>query len=175
MGIGGWLRRLLTGSPPVGEPAAALAPPADADGPIWCVAANVLNERPYGPGGAEVRRGTKHFAPGAKVHVFHYFWGMGGEQVTVVGRHRKSKRYITLVMRAAHLANWRAELVYSPHVIGQVLQYGEFAALPRGGPESQALAEEIAASYVRGGAMSQPFTTRPPSAEPGAAADTGRM
>ncbi len=166
MGVGGWLWRLLSGSPHAGVSETAPAPPADPDAPIWCVAANVLNARPYGPGEAEVRRGTKHFAPGAKVHVFHYFWGVGGEQVTVVGRHRKSKRYITLVMRAAHLANWRAELVYSPHVIRQVVQYGEFALLPRGGPESRARAEEIAASYIKGGAVSQPFTTRPPSAEP---------
>ena len=53
--------------------------------------ANVVHERPYGPEGAEIRRGTKHFAPGAKVYVFSFFWGMGGEQVTVIGRHRKSK------------------------------------------------------------------------------------
>jgi hypothetical protein len=164
MGFGGWLQQWLFGMPSSVEPRASTATQGAVDGPVWCVAANVLNERPYGPGGAEIRRGTKHFAPGAKVYVFDFFWGMGGEQVTVVGRHRKSRRYITLVMRATHLANWRAELAYSPHVIKQVLASGEFAELPRGGPESRAQAEEIAASYVRRGAASQPFTPRPPSA-----------
>ncbi len=176
MGIGGWLRRLFSGSASDREPAPASAgtatagepapAPGDPNGPVWCVAANVVNERPYGPGGAEVRRGTRHFAPGAKVYVFHFFWGMGGEQVTVVGRHRKSRRFITLIMPAAHLANWRAELVYSPNVIRHVLDdrqvAGEFARLPRGGPESRARAEEIAASYMKAGAVGQPFTTRPP-------------
>lgn len=161
MSVGGWLRRLFARPAPAG-PTAAGAP----DGPVWCVAANVVRERPYGPGGGAVRRGTKHFAPGAKVFVFDFYWGMGGEQVTVVGRHRKSKRYITLTMRTAHLANWRAELVYSPHVIRQVLEYGEFAGLPRGGAESRARAERIAASYVAGGASSQPFVTRPPVVPP---------
>ena len=41
---------------------------------------------------------------------------MGGESVKVIGRHRKSHRFICLTMAAKHLANWRAELVYSPYV-----------------------------------------------------------
>lgn len=179
MGIGGWLRRLLGNSSHLGNPVSEVAPPAyatpsgepvtveppaGATGPVWCVVANVLNERLCGPGKVEVRRGTKHFAPGAKVYVFDFYWGTGGEKVTVVGRHRKSGRYITLIMPAAYLANWRAELVYSPHVIEKVLT-GEFAWLPRGGPESQARAEEIVTLYIKRGAVSQPFTTRPPHVE----------
>jgi hypothetical protein len=38
-------------------------------GPIWAPVANIVEERSYGPGGAEARRGTKHFQPGAKVYV----------------------------------------------------------------------------------------------------------
>jgi hypothetical protein len=174
MGIGGWLRRLITRIPAPEHSMAAPSPQVGANGPVWCVAANVLIERPFGPGGAETRRGTRHFAPGAKVHVFNYYWGMAGESVTVIGRHRKSGRYITLVMPADHLANWRAELVYSPHVIRQVLAHGEFAGLPRGGPESRARAEEIAASYNKHGAMRQPFTTRPSSAKPDSPPHPGR-
>ena len=165
MGVGDWLRRLFRGAPRAAEPASAAAPAEgdDANGPVWCVVANVVRERRCGPGGAEVRRGTKHFAPGAKVHVFRFYWGMGGEAVTVVGRHRKSRRYVTITMRAARLANRRAELAYSPHVIGQILEYGEFARLPRGGDAARTRAERIAADYLEGGAVRQPFTTRPPS------------
>jgi hypothetical protein len=126
-------------------------PVGDPNGPVWCVVANVVLERSYGPGGAESRRGTKHFAPGAKVYVFHFFWGMGGEHVTVVARHRKSKWYITITMQSVHLANWRAELVYSPHVIEQILKYGEFANLPRGTEKSRSRAEQIASSDINGG------------------------
>jgi hypothetical protein len=35
--------------------------------PVWCPLANVVAERRSGPGGAEVRQGTRHFTPGAKV------------------------------------------------------------------------------------------------------------
>nr|GFD56498.1 hypothetical protein [Tanacetum cinerariifolium] len=35
----------------------------------WTAVANIVRERPYGPGGAEIRLGTKHFAPGAKVYI----------------------------------------------------------------------------------------------------------
>lgn len=162
MGIGTWLRRLFARPQPAASPAGVPAP-AGTGGPVWCVAANAAFDRPYGPAGAERRRGTKHFAPGAKVYVFHFYWGMGGERVTVVGRHRRSKRYITLVMPAAHLANWRAELVYSPHVVRQVLEHGDFAALPPGGAESRAKAERIADSYRQNGGRTQPFVTRPPT------------
>ncbi|MGC9666090.1 hypothetical protein ACNTMW_05970 [Planosporangium sp. 12N6] len=33
--------------------------------PVWCIVANVVDERSYGPGGAERRRGLKLFWPGA--------------------------------------------------------------------------------------------------------------
>jgi len=133
--------------------------------PAWCVAANVVMERPYGPGGVEKRRGTKHFAPGAKVYVYDFFWGMGGESVTVMGRHRKTHRYIQLSMRAKHLANWRAELVYSPAVAKVIRENAEFGSLDAGSETARRRAEEIAAQYMKDGAVSQPYVTRPPATE----------
>ena len=171
MNVFGWTKRILQRSPAIATgPHDVLidtpAPVEEApDGPVWCVAANVLMERGYGPGGAEKRRGTKHFAPGAKVFVFYFFWGMGGERVTVIGRHRKSRRFIRLTMPAKHLANWRAELVYSPYVAKQVREFGEFAVLPADSEKARQRAEEIAASYIKRGAPVQPFVTRPPAAE----------
>ena len=143
-------------------------------GPAWCVAANIVMERGYGPGGAEKRRGTKHFAPGAKVFVYYFFWGVGGESVTVMGRHRRSHRFIQLSMRAKHLANWRAELVYSPAVAKVIRENGEFGSLDAGSDRARCRAEEIAARYINEGAQSQPYVTRPPVDEwPGSGA-TGR-
>jgi hypothetical protein len=92
----------------------------------WCIAANVVNERPYGEGGLEMRSGTKHFAPGAKVYVVRFFWGMAGETLTVVGRHRKSHRFITLSMPSKWLVNWRVELVFSPRVIKEIIANEEY-------------------------------------------------
>src|SRR5688572_15078570 len=166
-----WIKRLLHRSFPgraadggaVAGEGEGRATSTSKAGPVWCVVANVVMERGYGPGGAEKRRGTKHFAPGAKVFVFEFFWGAGGETVTVIGRHRKSHRFIRLSMRAKHLANWRAELVYSPYVVRQVHESSEFGGLPADSDRARLRAEEIAASYMKKGAQSQPFVTRPPA------------
>lgn len=95
--------------------------------PIWCLVANVVAERRVGPGGTERRHGTKHFAPGAKVYCFPPLWDSyhkvrGVDKVNVVGRHRRSHRYITLVTRTEWLTQWRAQLVYSPHVIREIMR-----------------------------------------------------
>lgn len=84
---------------------------------VWCVVANVVPTRPYGQGGEDVRRGTKHFSPGTKVYIRHPFWGMGGESVEVVARHRGSKRFVVMTIRTSWLENFRAELAYSPKVL----------------------------------------------------------
>ena len=171
MTVFGWLKRILHRTPELASGSHDVSCQAPApleestDGPVWCVAANVLMERGHGPGGAEKRRGTKHFAPGAKVFVYSFFWGTAGERVTVIGRHRKSHRFIRLTMPAKHLANWRAELVYSPYVAKQVREFGEFAGLAADSEKARLRAEEIAAGYVKQGAPSQPFVTRRPAAE----------
>jgi hypothetical protein len=105
---------------------------------VWCVAANVAEEQPFGPGGQEIRRGTKHFAPHAKVYCFPAQWGDGYQDIRVVGRHRASHRYVTMVIPSKRLTNWRAELVYSPHVIKELAGYWD------GTHASKEIAESIA-------------------------------
>lgn len=90
--------------------------------PAWCLVANVVAERRTGPGGGTVRRGTKHFAPSAKVYCLPPLWDSyhkvrGVDHILVVGRHRRSHRYMALVMPTEWLTNWRVQLVYSPTVI----------------------------------------------------------
>ena len=84
-----------------------------------------------------MRRGTKHFSPGAKVYCFHALWGDGYEHVQVVGRHRGSHRYFKMIVSSRYLINWRVELVYSPHVIR------EFEGHWDGSEKSKELAEKI--------------------------------
>jgi hypothetical protein len=84
--------------------------------PIWCVVANVVTERPYGPDGAEIRSGTKHFRPGAKLHIIDTYGGMC-EYVIAIGHHRGSNRYSRMVVSVRHLENFRVKLAYSPQVI----------------------------------------------------------
>jgi len=85
------------------------------------VVANVVLERPFGPGGVETRSGTKQFAPGTKVCVFQRIGWSTYQRVRVLGRHRKSERLIELTLGAELLANWRAERVYSPQLVRKLL------------------------------------------------------
>lgn len=92
--------------------------------PVWCPTANVLRERAGGVSGVGIKRGTRLLAPGAKVFVFPHLWDShdAQAQLKVVGRHRGSHRYITLVLPARYLTGWRVELVYSPYVIRTFLR-----------------------------------------------------
>jgi hypothetical protein len=83
---------------------------------IWCVVANVVDEHPVGES-REIRRGTTHFSPGAKVYCYPPLWGDGYEKVKVIGHHRGSNKLVTLVMPSKWLENWRVKMVYSPLVI----------------------------------------------------------
>lgn len=85
-----------------------------------CAVANVVPERRYGPGGFGAKKGTKLFVANAKVYVIDYFWGMGAENVTVIGHHRKSHKLITTVMKSEHLENWRIGALYSPAILDKV-------------------------------------------------------
>ena len=87
---------------------------------VWCIVANVAEERPYGPGGAETRRGLKIFSAGAKLYVPDGFGGMGWETVDVVGRGRGAARYVAAKVQTRQLTNWRVRAVYSPAALRQI-------------------------------------------------------
>jgi hypothetical protein len=87
----------------------------------WCLTGNIIEERPFGEGGKETKRGTKHFAPGARVYCLPaVFMGFGGEPFLAVGRHRKSGRFISLLIRREWVTNLRAKLVYHPEVLRRI-------------------------------------------------------
>jgi hypothetical protein len=90
--------------------------------PIWVALGNVIEERAYGEGGAEIRSGTKHFKAGAKVYVIDAYWGMC-DNVIVIGRHRKTVRFMKLVIPARHLENLRLKLLYEPSVITMIKEH----------------------------------------------------
>ncbi|MEU4217405.1 hypothetical protein [Actinoplanes sp. NPDC026623] len=84
--------------------------------------ANVVDERPAGPGGEETKRGLRIFRPDAKVYVVDGFGGMGWETVTVVGQARKSARWVTAHVQAKNLHNFRVKLVYTPASLRRITQ-----------------------------------------------------
>lgn len=82
----------------------------------WCVVANVTREPHPEPGRDGDQLGTKHFAPGAKVHIFRTGWGDGGEKLIAIGRHRGTSRHVRLCMASKWLENFRAKPIHHPAV-----------------------------------------------------------
>ena len=94
----------------------------------WCFVGNIVDEHACGEGGTETKRGTKHFSPvermcktswgpGTKVYCLPAQWGDGYEQIKVIGRHRGSKQFKTMVIPSKRVTNWRAKVVYNPEVM----------------------------------------------------------
>jgi hypothetical protein len=90
----------------------------------WTAVANIVREQPYGPGGAEIRFGTKHFAPGAKVYIIDWFPGTC-ERITIVGLHRKAKQLITIVLDVKLVENLRVKVCYAPAVLAKIRHHYE--------------------------------------------------
>lgn len=88
---------------------------------IWCLVGNIIDEHYYGED-KEIRRGTKHFSPGTKVYCFPAQWGDGFEKIMVIGRPRKSKRFITVILNSKLITNWRIQRVYTPFVKKKMLE-----------------------------------------------------
>lgn len=108
----------------------------------WTAVGNILRERPYGPGGAEIRYGTKHFAPGAKVYIIDWYPGMC-QSIVVVGQHRKSKRLITLSLDVRLVENLRAKVCYNPTAIAKFKEHYSPKSHYNAGPISS-LTKELA-------------------------------
>jgi hypothetical protein len=88
---------------------------------IWCVVANIKRDHPYGPGGAELRSGTRQFRGGTKVYIAGCYAGMC-DSVTAIGLHRKSRKFIRCIVNVTHVENFRVKLVYHPRVLELIEQ-----------------------------------------------------
>jgi hypothetical protein len=73
--------------------------------------------RRYGEGGQELRPGTKSYRGGSKVHVIQTYPGAGHEQLTTIGRGRRTGTYLTIDMATRDLHTFRAVPVRSPAVL----------------------------------------------------------
>ena len=83
---------------------------------VWGLIGNIVEEHEYGEA-HEIRRGTKQFSGGTKVYLSCGHWGDGYENVNVIGKARKSRRYIQVVMRRKCITNFRMQKVYKPIVL----------------------------------------------------------
>lgn len=91
---------------------------------IWCLVGNIVDEHPTGID-KEIKRGTKHFSPNTKVYCFPPKWGDGYEKIKVIGRHRKTRKNVCIVIPAKLITNWRLQKVYRPYILNVMkTQYG---------------------------------------------------
>lgn len=82
----------------------------------WCLVGNIVEKHEFGEA-HELKYGTKHFRPGAKVFINLVYGGMGHEHILVIGVPRHMKTYIEVVIRRAYVRNFRVQKVYKPAVL----------------------------------------------------------
>lgn len=95
------------------------AAPQTTEPGYYCLVGNIVKEHEFGDA-RELKQGTQHFTSGTKVYCLPAQWGDGFENIIVVGICRKSRRWITVVMRSKHITNWRGKSVYSPVVLNRL-------------------------------------------------------
>ncbi len=81
----------------------------------WCIVGNIIDKHLWGEEKA-IRRGTKQFRPGAKVYCIPEFGGMAHENIRVIGKPRKQKGFINIVLRTKMVTNFRVQKVYHPKI-----------------------------------------------------------
>jgi hypothetical protein len=121
--------------------------PVDIDAVPWvyCLVGNIVDVYKGGPG-EEVRRGTKHFAPGAKVYCFPARWDDGYRSVLVMGQPRRGPSMIKVVVQRKYIHNFRLTKVYNRDVIKEMYY-------SNGWDNSEKTRDEITgfADYLNGG------------------------
>lgn len=83
---------------------------------VWCLIGNIVDGHLTGADLCSPT-GTKHFSAGTKVYCMRAQWGDGYEKIKVIGRHKKSKRYVCLVIPVKFITNWRLQKVYRPYIL----------------------------------------------------------
>lgn len=81
-----------------------------------CIVANIIGKYHWGQD-KEIKNGTKHFRPGAKVYCVFMYGGMGHDSVRVLGKPRKASRFIDVVIRTCYIKNCRLQKTYDPKVL----------------------------------------------------------
>lgn len=84
---------------------------------VWCVVANITRD-PHTEGHEkELKLGAKNFSPGTKLYCFPVLWGDGGERLTVIGKHRGTRKFVKMIQFSKYIENWRVQKVFNKHII----------------------------------------------------------
>ena len=80
-----------------------------------CIVGNIVDENYWGED-KKIRKGNKQFRPGAKVYCMPEFGGMAHESMRVLGKPRKQKSLINIVINTRLIKNFRVQKVYNPKI-----------------------------------------------------------
>lgn len=86
---------------------------------LWCIVGNIVGDHFYGEQ-KEIKSGTKHFRPGAKVYCIPEFGGMAHETMRVIGKPRGSKGLINVIIQTKRIKNFRLQKVYSDSLFEKI-------------------------------------------------------
>lgn len=86
---------------------------ADAKPLGWCVCANISDHLRGGPDPDKFYQGTRTFSPGTKVYLGEAYWGMGAQDMHVIGLRRVSRKWVNCVIRTDVLEHLRVTAVDS--------------------------------------------------------------
>lgn len=81
----------------------------------FCIVGNIVDKNYWGEE-KFIRRGNKQFRPGAKVYCLPEFGGMAHESMRVLGKPRKQKSLINIVINTRLIKNFRVQKVYNPKI-----------------------------------------------------------
>jgi len=87
----------------------------------YILVGNIIDRHVYGEE-KEVKSGTKHFRPGAKVYLFPKYGGMGHEKMPVFGLPKNSFKKIHVTITTNLIKNVRVKKTYDTRLIQKVDQ-----------------------------------------------------
>jgi hypothetical protein len=82
----------------------------------YLLVGNIIDEHFYGENN-ELKSGTKHFRPGAKVYLIPEYGGMGHEKIPIIGLPRKKRIKIKVTIDSKLIKNVRVKKTYDTKLI----------------------------------------------------------
>ena len=96
----------------------------------YVLVGNIIDKYYFGEN-KEIRRGTDHFRPGAKVYLLPEYHGNGHDAIPVYGLPRKSRKKITITIRAVLIKNVRVKKTFDPKMIEMIDKCGFYSCFDK--------------------------------------------
>ena len=95
----------------------------------WCIIGNIVQYHYHGQH-KEIKSGTKHFSANTKVYCFPKFGGSAHANMEVLGLHRKSRKFIKIIIQTKRIHNLRLKKVFNPTVLAYIRNNSFYCSNP---------------------------------------------